>query len=64
MKTENIERIKELLTEIAKICEAEKEKYLSISIIKKNVTFNNSTKPKRKYFCIFSSDRGETWSEL
>ena len=64
MKTENLERIRTLLTELSDICEEEKEKYLSISIMKKHLSFNNSPKPKRKYFYIFSTDRGKTWSDL
>lgn len=64
MKTENVERIKALLTEIAQICQEEKERYMSLSVMGEYINFNNDVKPKRRHFFAFSNDRGKTWNNL
>ena len=64
MKTENLERIKTLMIEIAEICQEEKEKYLSLTVMNTYISINNSVKPKRKNIFTFSNDRGRSWLEV
>ena len=64
MKTENVEKLKNLVAQIMEICAEEKQKGLTVAITKDLVSIWNSDFRKSKHVDLFSNDRGVTWSVM
>ena len=65
MTKANIEKLESLVKEIMSILEEDKHRGLTIAITKNLVSiWSDSKVPKKKKVDLFSSDRGETWSDM
>lgn len=66
MKKINKDKLQNLLTQLSQLAKEGKEDYLSVCISGDYITVNNSYWQEKpiKQLSMFSSDRGETWTDM